>query len=72
MTDESLPENVMLDVEMFCVACEDRVSVQFSDGAPMRSNDVFTMTPFDGSGTLILHHGCENGDEITPELRIVR
>lgn len=51
-----------------CEACLDRVPVTFSDGVAVRSEDVHTMYPLDGGTPLILHNGCESGDERTPAI----
>lgn len=54
-----------------CAACGAIVDVAWTDGVPMRSDDVHTMFPLDGGSPLILHNGCERGDEDTPELELL-
>lgn len=53
-----------------CQACNVWVTVTFRDGVPLRSEDVHTMFPLNGDEPTILHHGCPNGDEISPILRM--
>lgn len=49
-----------------CRACGLSVDVEFSDGGPLRTEDVHTLTPLDGSPTIILHNGCDLGDDESP------
>lgn len=52
-----------------CEACQERVWVFFSDGVPVRSEEVHTMTPLNGDPMLILHL-CDQGDEVSPLIAV--